>query len=214
MALAIRAGRRRPGDDLAIASVIRLRPGVFSDAWFARLARHLRPGRLRAAGGVGRVPAHGSIAGRTVYVGTCAGDAHDLPRPPRRPTAHRVDHGGSAPRRLRRARDGRACRSSLRPDDLVGARPVRAPRGSAAELPRLGAGGGAADAHEQPRSRRSPRTPTTSWSTAGPAAPRAAGPPSTRSSASSARSRATRRCSSSRASRSASCGRTRGRRGC
>ena len=96
----------------------------------------------------------------------------------------------------------------------AGPRPVRAPRGAAAVLPRLGAGGGPPDADEQPRpgGRRGPRPPRRLRRdrSGGPLVgrvrrdrPRAAAPRPT-----------TRRCSSSPASRSASCGPIRGRRGC
>ena len=74
MALAIRPGTSS-GDDLAIVSVIRLRPGVFSDAWFATggppTTRAPATSRAASTG----APSQASIAGRTVFVGTCAGDA-------------------------------------------------------------------------------------------------------------------------------------------
>jgi hypothetical protein len=81
-------------------------------------------------------------------------------------------------------------------------------------LPRLAAGGGPADAHEQPRPGGRPERPRTSSSTAGPAGRPAPGRRSTPSSASCAPSPTTRRSSSSRASRSASSGPTRGPRAC
>jgi hypothetical protein len=75
VALAIRPGTSG-GDDLAVASVIRLRPGVFSEAWFETWRRTYDEGACEVAGGVQGPPSQTSIAGRTVYVGTCAGDAH------------------------------------------------------------------------------------------------------------------------------------------
>ena len=75
VALAIRPGTSSTGDDLAIASVIRLRPGVFSDAWFQTWRADYDESACEVAGGVKGSPAQVSIAGRTVYVGTCAGDA-------------------------------------------------------------------------------------------------------------------------------------------
>lgn len=74
VALAIRPGTSS-GDDLAIASVIRLRPGVFSDAWFANWRSTYDQGACDVAGGVVGTPSAVSIAGRTAFVGTCAGDA-------------------------------------------------------------------------------------------------------------------------------------------
>ncbi|MBI3747886.1 MAG: hypothetical protein HY262_03420 [Chloroflexi bacterium] len=74
VALAIRPGSST-ADDLAIVSVIRLRPGVFSDAWFANWRATYDQGACAVAGGVKGQPSRASIAGRTVFVGTCAGDA-------------------------------------------------------------------------------------------------------------------------------------------
>ncbi len=74
VALAIRPGTSS-GDDLAIVSVIRLRPGVFSDAWFADWRATYDQGACDVAGGVEGAPSQASIAGRTVFIGTCAGDA-------------------------------------------------------------------------------------------------------------------------------------------
>lgn len=74
VALAIRPGTSA-GDDLAIVSVIRLRPDVFSDAWFANWRATYDQGACDVAGGVKGEPSRASIAGRTVFVGTCAGDA-------------------------------------------------------------------------------------------------------------------------------------------
>jgi hypothetical protein len=74
VALAIRPGTSS-GDDLAIVSVIRLRPGVFSDAWFATWRTTYDQSACDVAGGVKGAPSQVSIAGRTVFTGTCAGDA-------------------------------------------------------------------------------------------------------------------------------------------
>ena len=74
VALAIRPGTSS-GDDLAIVSVIRLRPGVFSDAWFVTWRTTYDASACEVAGGVKGAPSQVSIAGRTVFVGTCAGDA-------------------------------------------------------------------------------------------------------------------------------------------
>ncbi len=75
VALAISPGTSSSGDDLAIVSVIRLRPGVFSDAWYATWRSTYDTGACEVAGGVEGSPAQVSIAGRTVYEGSCAGDA-------------------------------------------------------------------------------------------------------------------------------------------
>jgi hypothetical protein len=74
VALAIRPGSSN-GDDLAIVSVIRLRPGVFSDAWFETWRATYDESACDVAGGVKGTPKQLAISGRTVFVGTCAGDA-------------------------------------------------------------------------------------------------------------------------------------------
>ncbi len=74
VALAIAPGASA-GDDLAIVSVIRLREGVFSEAWFATWRATYDQSACEVAGGVKGVPTQVSIAGRATYVGTCAGDA-------------------------------------------------------------------------------------------------------------------------------------------
>ncbi len=58
--------------DLAIASVVRLRPGVFSDAFFADWRASYDLAACEPAGGAtGEVPR--TISGFDAYVGTCAG---------------------------------------------------------------------------------------------------------------------------------------------
>jgi hypothetical protein len=74
VALAIRPGTST-ADDLAIVSVIRLRPGVFSEAWFGNWRTTYDQGACDVAGGVKGLPTRATIGGRTVFVGTCAGDA-------------------------------------------------------------------------------------------------------------------------------------------
>lgn len=73
VALAISPGTSS-GDDLAIVSVIRLRPGVFSDAWYGTWRATYDEGACEVAGGLKGGPSQVAIAGRTVYIGTCAGD--------------------------------------------------------------------------------------------------------------------------------------------
>jgi hypothetical protein len=75
VALAISPGTSS-GDDLAISSVIRLRPGVFSDAWFRTWRTTYDAAACEVAGGIQGQPSEVQIGGRTAYVGTCAGDAH------------------------------------------------------------------------------------------------------------------------------------------
>lgn len=74
VALAIRSGASA-GDDLAIASVLRLRPGVFSDAWFETWRTTYDQSACDVAGGIKGESTQVSVAGRTAFVGTCAGDA-------------------------------------------------------------------------------------------------------------------------------------------
>jgi hypothetical protein len=74
VALAIRAGPT--GDDLAIVSVIRLRPGVFGEPWFRSWRATYDEAACEVAGGVTGQASEVEIGGRTAYVGTCAGDAH------------------------------------------------------------------------------------------------------------------------------------------
>ncbi|HEX7950636.1 MAG TPA: hypothetical protein VF494_09835 [Candidatus Limnocylindrales bacterium] len=74
VALAIRSGTSS-GDDLAIVSVIRLRPGIFTDSWYQAWRSTYDRGACDVAGGVKGAPSETSIGGRTVFVGTCAGDA-------------------------------------------------------------------------------------------------------------------------------------------
>jgi hypothetical protein len=64
------------GDDLAIVSVIRLRPGVFDEAWFRTWRTTYDAAACEVAGGLAGQPSEVEIGGRTAYVGTCAGDAH------------------------------------------------------------------------------------------------------------------------------------------
>ena len=75
VALAISPGTSASADNLAIVSVIRLRPGVFSEAWFRTWRDSYDAAACEVAGGIRGEPATTTVAGRTVYVGTCAGDA-------------------------------------------------------------------------------------------------------------------------------------------
>jgi hypothetical protein len=62
-------------DDLAIVSVVRLRPGVFGDAFFRSWRDSYDGAACEAAGGVSG-HAETEIGGRATYIGTCAGGAH------------------------------------------------------------------------------------------------------------------------------------------
>ena len=75
MALAVSSGTSS-GDDLAIVSVLRLRPGVFSELWFRVYRDSYDAASCQVAGGVQGQPSEVKIGARTAYVGTCVGDAH------------------------------------------------------------------------------------------------------------------------------------------
>ncbi len=61
-------------DDLAIASVVQLRHGIFSDAFFADWRTSYDAAACAQAGGVGRTSER-QIAGRHILVGSCASGA-------------------------------------------------------------------------------------------------------------------------------------------
>ena len=61
--------------DYAVATVVRLRSGVFSDAWFRDWRDSFDEGVCGQAGGVSG-HAESTIDGRPVFIGTCAGDVH------------------------------------------------------------------------------------------------------------------------------------------
>jgi hypothetical protein len=61
--------------DLVVAAVVRLYPGVYSDAFFRGWRGTYDEGACAQAGGVaGRAEA--TIGGRQVHIGTCGGGAH------------------------------------------------------------------------------------------------------------------------------------------
>jgi hypothetical protein len=74
VALAIAPGSSS-GDDLAIATVLRLRPGAFSDPWFRTYRTAYDGAACDVAGGVGGQPSELEIGGRTAFVGTCVDGA-------------------------------------------------------------------------------------------------------------------------------------------
>jgi len=75
VALAISPGASSSGDDLAIVSVVHLRAGVFSDGWYANWRTTYDEAACDVAGGVRQTSSRATIAGRDVFVGSCAGDA-------------------------------------------------------------------------------------------------------------------------------------------
>jgi hypothetical protein len=62
--------------DFAVVSVLRLRPGAFSNAWFTTYRNSYDAAACDAAGGVRGQPSEVQIGGRTAFVGTCAAEAH------------------------------------------------------------------------------------------------------------------------------------------
>lgn len=63
------------GDDLAIASVVQLRPGVFGSAFFEAWRRTYDAAACASAGGTTGTSQPATIGTLTVYVGACAGGA-------------------------------------------------------------------------------------------------------------------------------------------
>jgi hypothetical protein len=63
------------GGDYAVATVVRLRPDVFSDGFFREWRDSFDAGVCGQAGGVSG-HAQAVLAGRTVWIGTCAGGVH------------------------------------------------------------------------------------------------------------------------------------------
>ena len=62
-------------DDIGIASVIRLRPGVFDDAFYMEWRETYNRGACVVADGV-ETEEPAEFGGRAAYVGTCVGGAH------------------------------------------------------------------------------------------------------------------------------------------
>ena len=74
-------------DDLAIVNVVRLRPGVFDDAWFRSWRTTYDDGACEVAGGVAPGTAVTEIGGHEAHIGSCQGGVHTyhvhLPSPDR-----------------------------------------------------------------------------------------------------------------------------------
>ena len=63
-------------DDLAIVNVVRLRPGVFGDAWFRSWRSTYDDGACEVAGGVAPGAAVTEIGGHETHIGSCQGGVH------------------------------------------------------------------------------------------------------------------------------------------
>ncbi len=71
-ALAVAVAAQPTSGDLAVVSVVRLRPGVFSDEYFRSWRDTFDTGACSQAGGVAGT-AESTIAGHQAYIGHCAG---------------------------------------------------------------------------------------------------------------------------------------------
>ena len=63
-------------DDLAIVNVVRLRPGVFGDAWFRSWRSTYDEGACEVAGGVAPGAAVTEIGRHETHIGSCQGGVH------------------------------------------------------------------------------------------------------------------------------------------
>ena len=63
-------------DDLAIVNVVRLRPGVFGDAWFRSWRSTYDDGACEVAGGVAPGAAVTEIGAHETHIGSCQGGVH------------------------------------------------------------------------------------------------------------------------------------------
>ena len=63
-------------DDLAIVNVVRLRPGVFGDAWFRSWRGTYDTGACEIAGGVAPGAAVSEIGGHETHIGSCQSGVH------------------------------------------------------------------------------------------------------------------------------------------
>jgi hypothetical protein len=64
------------GDDFAIVNVVRLRPGVFADAWFRSWRSTYDGGACQVAGGVAPGSAVSQIGDHETHIGSCQGGVH------------------------------------------------------------------------------------------------------------------------------------------
>ena len=63
-------------DDLAIVNVVRVRPGVFDDAWFRSWRSTYDEGACQVAGGVTPGAAETRIGDHDTHIGSCEGGVH------------------------------------------------------------------------------------------------------------------------------------------
>jgi hypothetical protein len=63
-------------DDLAIVNVVRLRPGVFGEAWFRSWRSTYDEGACQVAGGVAPGAVRSLIGDHDTHIGTCQGGVH------------------------------------------------------------------------------------------------------------------------------------------
>ena len=63
-------------DDIAIVNVVRLRPGVFGDAWYRSWRSTYDEGACQVAGGVSPGAVQSTIAEHDTHIGTCQGGVH------------------------------------------------------------------------------------------------------------------------------------------
>lgn len=63
-------------DDLAIVNVVRLRPGVFGDAWYRSWRSTYDEGACDVAGGLAPGTAQSVIGGHETSIGSCVGGVH------------------------------------------------------------------------------------------------------------------------------------------
>jgi hypothetical protein len=75
------------GDDFAIVNVVRLRPGVYAEAWFRSWRSTYDDGACQVAGGVAPGSAVSQIGDHETHIGSCQGGVHTyhvfLPGPDR-----------------------------------------------------------------------------------------------------------------------------------
>lgn len=64
------------GDDFAIVNVVRIRPGVFGDAWFRSWRNTYDIGACQVAGGVAPGSAVSQIGDHETHIGSCQGGVH------------------------------------------------------------------------------------------------------------------------------------------
>lgn len=74
--LYVQPGPSSAPDGLAIVNVVRLRPGVFGDAWFRSWRSTYDEGACQIAGGVTPGAAESRIGDHDTHIGTCQSGAH------------------------------------------------------------------------------------------------------------------------------------------